>query len=212
MRSLFPVAALPIIAIFLFGLTGCSLFPKPQSQRTFLLSPLSPVAPEESAPTVTKTRPALTLRLAMPDASAPLNGSNILVMPAPQEYNVYPGVRWRDQAPTLLHEQLIQSFRQHGHWAAVIDDQSRARSDVLLSSYLTAFESRYTQGNPVVVIGLNVQMIDESRLEVLAERYFEIHHPSPDEQVETVVETFGKATDELSRQLIDWTFVQMSEH
>ncbi len=208
MKSAFPATALAMVTILLIGpLTGCSLFPKPQSQRTFLLSPLPAQAAAESVETILP----VTLRIGKPDASAPLNGSNILVMPAPREYNVYAGARWRDQVPTLLYDRLTQTFRQRGRWAAVVDEQSRVRSDVLLTSHLTAFESRYTQGSPVVVIGLNVQLIDEARREVLAERYFEIRQPSDDKRVEAVVEAFGQATDELIDQLISWTLMEMGQ-
>lgn len=209
MRSVLPVAALAIIATLLLGsITGCSVFPKPQVQRTFLFSPLPPLPAVQVA---VETMLPVTLRLATPDASAPLSGSNILVMPAPQEYNAYAGVCWRDQVPTLLHDRLVQRFRQQGRWTAVVDEQSRVRSDILLTSYLTAFESRYTQGNSVVVIGLNVQLINEARQEVLAERQFEIQQPSSDQRIEAIVETFGRATDELIHELIDWTLKHMSE-
>ena len=40
---------------------------------------------------------------------------------------------------------------------------------------------------------------------ILASRRFEIRQPSASPQLESVVAAFGQATDELSRQLQDWT-------
>jgi cholesterol transport system auxiliary component len=55
------------------------------------------------------------------------------------------------------------------------------------------------------VIHLDVRLIDSGRQRVLATHRFEVREPSAGESVDAVVEAFGRAADDLSRQLVDWT-------
>ncbi|WP_372610281.1 ABC-type transport auxiliary lipoprotein family protein [Halomonas sp.] len=179
-------------------LPACSLLTEREPVRLFMLA----------EPTLETSREApldQALRVDTPSAGSPLNGPRLLVMPSPGELQAYAGARWRDDAPLLLRDALIEAFRLDGRLTTVVDDASRARSDATLTSHLSAFHSRYRDGRPEVVIRLDAQLLDEGSREVLASRRFEVVVSSRDESIEAVVAAFGRATEALSRQLVEWT-------
>lgn len=200
-----PHLAMSLLALSLLVLLpACSLLTEGEPVRLFML-------PE---PTLEVSREApldLALRVDTPSAGSPLDGPRLLVMPSPGELQAYAGARWRDDAPLLLRDTLIEAFRLDGRLATVVDDASRARSDATLTSHLGAFHSRYREGNPEVVIRLDVQLLDEANREVLASRRFEAVEPSDATGIEAVVEAFGRATDTLTTQLVDWTLARMAD-
>ncbi len=106
---------------------------------------------------------------------------------------------------TRLGETANRLLDTEGRLATVVDDASRARSDATLTSHLSAFHSRYRESGPEVVIRLNAQLLDEGSREVLASRRIEVVELSRGESIEAVVTAFGRATEAMSRQLVDWT-------
>lgn len=204
MRALRPSLALLMTLIAALLLSACSVLPTPTPLRTFTL-PDTPL--EGSADPAL----ALTLRVETPRANTPLDGVRILVQPSAQELKIYAGTRWRDRAPVLLQERLISALRQDGRLSAVIDDSSRARDDMLLSSRLAGFHSRYRQGSPEAVIELDAQLIDSRQGRVIASRRFSLSQPADGENIEAIVEAFGKAADHLDQQVVDWTMTQLNE-
>lgn len=200
-------ARLSILLAVLMTLPACSLLPDQTPQRTFLL-------PATTQPAAPAPAPALdtTLRLETPRAAKLLSGPRILVRPNRQEVSVYAGTRWNDDAPVLLRDRLIEAFRQDERLATVVGEGSRARSDLTLSSDLGAFQSEYN-GNqiPQAVIRLDVQLLDESNRKVVASRRFDVRQPSETSQLESVVDAFGLAADELAAQLVDWTIAHTND-
>ncbi|ATJ83513.1 ABC-type transport auxiliary lipoprotein family protein [Halomonas beimenensis] len=184
-------------------LTGCGLLPEREPVRLFAL-------PVPSLSASAETAGDLTLRVDTPSAGAPLDGPRLLVMPSPGEFQAYAGARWRDDAPRLLRDHLVEAFRLDGRLAAVVDDASRARADATLASHLGAFHSRYRGGNPEVVLRLDVQLLDEASREVLASHRVEAVVPSDDDGLDAVVEAFGHAADRLAAELVDWTLSRMA--
>ncbi|MDW7748154.1 ABC-type transport auxiliary lipoprotein family protein, partial [Halomonas sp.] len=174
--------ALPALLMALL-LAGCSLLPEQEPVRLFTL-------PEPSLSASDEATRDLTLRVDTPSAGAPLDGRRMLVMPSPGEFQAYAGARWSDDAPRLLRDHLIAAFRRDATLAAVVDDASRARSDATLASHLGAFHSRYREGNPEVVLRLEVQLLDEATREVLASRRFEAVVASDDDSLDAVVGAF----------------------
>lgn len=200
-----PPLARALACLVLSGvLTGCGLLPQHEPVRLFAL-------PDPSLSTSHDARRDLTLRVDTPSAGAPLSGSRLLVMPTPGEYQAYAGARWRDTAPRLVRDQLIAAYRQDGRLAAVVDEASRARNDVTLASQLGGFHSRHRDGTPEVVVRLEVQLIDETSRKVVVSRRFETVVASNDESLEAAVEAFGRATDQLTRDLVDWTLANLPE-
>ncbi|APE31690.1 hypothetical protein BOX17_12430 [Halomonas aestuarii] len=184
-------------------LTGCSVIPEGEPVRLFTL-------PVPTLPASTEAPRALTLRVDTPGAGAPLDGRRLLVMPSPGELQAYAGARWRDDAPRLLRDHLIEAFRLDGRLAAVVDDTSRAQSAASLTSYLGAFHVRYREGVPEVVVRLEVQLLDEASREVRASRRFETVEESGGDGLEAVVAAFGRAADRLAVEVVDWTLARVA--
>lgn len=203
LRHLRNLAMALLALLLLVLLPACSLLTEREPVRLFLL-------PE---PTLEESKEApldLALRVDTPSAGSPLDGSRLLVMPSPGELQAYAGARWRDDAPRLLRDTLVEAFRLDGRLSTVMDDASRARSDATLTSHLGGFHSRYHEGSPEVVIRLDVQLLDEANLTVLASRRLEVVEPSRDDSIEEVVAAFGRAGDALARKLVDWTLSHMA--
>lgn len=184
-------------------LAGCSVLPPGEAVRLFTL-------PEPSLSASREITRDLTLRVETPGAGAPLDGRRLLIKPAPGEFQAYGGARWRDDAPRLLRDHLIEALRRDGRLAAVIDETSRAQSDAALTGHLGAFHARYRKGTPEVVVRLDVQLLDDSRREVRASRRFEAVVASDDDGLEAVVAAFGRAADRLAIEVVDWTLARLA--
>jgi cholesterol transport system auxiliary component len=180
------------------ALTACTVFPDRPAHKIFQLP--APAMPASSAPAVDGT-----LRVSTPLAIAPVDSARILVKPDAHEIRAYEGARWSNRAPVLLGNHLVESFRQDGRLATVVEDTSGIRSDISLIGDLSRFQAEYVDGSPVVRLQLDLQLIDERTRETVSSKRFEIRHAAGDESVESVVEAFGRASDELARQVINWT-------
>ncbi|MFD2192289.1 ABC-type transport auxiliary lipoprotein family protein [Pistricoccus aurantiacus] len=193
------------IASLVTTLPACTLLSGSTPSETFVL-PTQPIDTSSTAPLET------ILRVATPEANETLKGRRILVMPTANRLKAYQGARWSDAAPGLLRDRLIAAFRQDGRLAGVVGDNSPVKSDVILLSELSAFHSEYRQGKPWAVIRLDAQLIDGARHRLLANRRFSVGIESQDEQLESVVEAFGEAADQLSHQLIDWSLDNIDDY
>lgn len=187
-----------LVALLAGALAACTLIGRRDPLNVYVL-PAADMAASGLAPL------PLTLRLETPQASRALYGARILVMPATHQLSAYQGARWSDNAPTLLRDRLVEAFRQDSRLAAVVDEGDRVGADFDLVSDLRAFQSEYFQDRPQAVIRLDVRLVDSGNQRVRATRRFEVREASADKGVDAVVEAFGRAADELSRQLVDWT-------
>ncbi|ADJ28490.1 ABC-type transport auxiliary lipoprotein family protein [Nitrosococcus watsonii] len=187
-------------------LPACTLLPSSAPLQTFILPPSKPVDASNAAPL------KAILRIATPQANEILKGRRILVMPTSNQLNVYQGARWSLDAPSLLRDHLMDVFRRNGRLAGVIGENNPVDSDFLLLSELHAFHSEYRGKKPWAVIRLDVQLIDSTSRDLLASRRFSVPVESQDERLESVVEAFGQAVDELSRQLVEWSLINIANH
>ncbi|SFT97950.1 ABC-type transport auxiliary lipoprotein family protein [Halomonas saccharevitans] len=183
-------------------LAGCSVIPKSEPVRLFTLPAPTLLASSEAAR-------ELTLRVDTPGAGAPLDGRRLLIMPTPGEFQAYGGARWRDDAPRLLRDHLIEALRRDGRLSTVIDETSRAQNDAALTGHLGAFHARYREGNAEVVVRLDAQLLDDRSREVRASRRFEAVMASDGDGLEAVVAAFGRAADRLAVEVVDWTLAQL---
>ncbi|WP_043237534.1 ABC-type transport auxiliary lipoprotein family protein [Stutzerimonas azotifigens] len=185
----------------LAALSACSLLPEAEAVRVFGL-PEPAIARQAAGPA-----PDGVLRVDTPLASRMLSGPRIAVVPQGSQISSYAGARWSDAAPRLLRDQLIEALRQSGRVASVVSEESNLAADRVLVSDLRAFQARYVDGRPEVLIRLEAQLADGNR-QVLASRQFEVRQPSEGEAVEEVVVAFGQASDRLGQALVDWVATQ----
>ncbi|MEE4608858.1 MAG: ABC-type transport auxiliary lipoprotein family protein [Desulfobacteraceae bacterium] len=197
------ITVIVVLAALIGALSACSLIGRREPLKIYVL-------PAAALPAADLDPLPLTLRIDTPQANRALYGSRIVVMPTTHQLSAYQGARWGDNAPSLLRDRLVEAFRQNGRLAAVVDAGDRVSADFDLVSDLGAFQSEYVQGKPQAVIRLDVRLIDSGRQRVLAARRFEVRETSANESVDAVVEAFGRAADDLSRQLVDWTLERIA--
>jgi len=188
------------LATLLGTLAACTLLPEAEPIRVYLLPTSEALAGQQGE------RLQQALRIHTPHASRILAGPRIAVVPDGNQISSYQGARWSDAAPTLLRDRLIEQFRRSGPVAvAVSNEDSNLFAELELFSDLRAFQSEYVDGQPRVLVRLDAQLVSAVDQRILASRHFEIRQPSASPQLESVVDAFGQASDELSRQLQRWT-------
>ena len=186
-------------------LAACSVLPEAETLRIFLL-PTAPVEPQASEPTRQQA-----LRINTPQASRILASQRIAVVPQGNEISAYGGARWSDAAPVLLRDRLIEGFQRDGRMPSVSNEDANLYADYSLHSDLRAFQSVYVDGKPVVLITLDTRLVEVNTQRTLANRRFEVRQPASDTGIEQVVEAFGKASDRLSREVVDWTLANTQQ-
>ncbi|PMR77469.1 ABC-type transport auxiliary lipoprotein family protein [Billgrantia endophytica] len=187
-------------------LTACALVPERDPMSLYSL-PSTPLPTASSGETGSLER---TLRLATPRAGGLLDGSRIVVVPAPNQPQVYQGVRWSDASPVLLRDRLIDAFQEDGRVSRLVHADTPLSADLELTSDLRAFQSEYRNGHPEVVIRLDARLVDASSQQLVASRRFTHRRSADDTTIPAVVDAFGTAADQLSRELVDWTVEQLA--
>ena len=72
-------------------------------------------------------------------------------------------------------------------------------------SDLRQFQTRYQGEQASVIIELDAKLIDPSTREVLAAKRFSIRQPLQDTAIESVVNNFGTASEQLASELLAWS-------
>jgi cholesterol transport system auxiliary component len=181
---------------------GCSILPKAETPRVYLL-PAAPAARPAATASV-----AWTLRIATPTAPRALDNARIAVVPEANTISVYAGARWADSVPHLVRDRLADAFRDTGRVRAIGTDDGNLGADYELDGSLAAFQTEYIDGKPTVVIRFDAIVASTRRHQMVATRRFEVREPVDGKQVPQVVEAFGRAMDTLARELTAWTLEQ----
>ena len=177
--------------------SGCTVFPNPEPPRVMDLAVV------QTAPAA-EQRIQASLRVDTPYASEPFNGSLILAKPTPQEFRAYEGTRWRDTAPVVVRDTLVNSLRQSGAYTNVITDTNPAQAELTLVTELSAFHSETPESGPQVVIELHLQMIHNRSRARLCTRSVRVVAPASGTSVDQIVEAFGTAGSNLAARVIEW--------
>ncbi|HEY9133987.1 MAG TPA: ABC-type transport auxiliary lipoprotein family protein [Dyella sp.] len=185
----------------LLSLAACSVLPKAESPSIYRL-PASAI-PRNQAPTLGRS-----LRIDTPQAERMIDSARIVVLPEDNVISNYQGARWSDNGPTLLRNRLLDAFRDDGRIAALSSDDAGLQADDSLSGDLRAFQSEYRGGLPTVVIRYDARLVHTNGLRIVAARSFEVTEPVNGKAVPEVVAAFGRASDRLASQVVDWTLHQ----
>lgn len=196
-RALPNVAALCLLAM----LSGCTIFPPSEPLQVYLL-PSQTVAASPAAGV------SWSLRINQPQTSLALNGARIAVRPEGNQISSYAASRWSDPAPRLLRNHLLNAFQNDGRVAALSSDDDNLQADFSLGGELQAFQSEYRQGSFNVVLRLQARLIDNRSQRIVASQRFAVSQAVSGSQVPAVVEAFGRASDQLAAQLLNWTLQQ----
>lgn len=140
-----------------------------------------------------------------PRAISPLDGSHIAVMPAAGELQTYKGARWRDTAPVMIQQLLLEAFQDAG-LGGTGDPANVLHADFALQSTLQDFQAEYRGAKiPIVVMRLQMQLVDNGTGRTLASRAFAIEQTCAGAGVPEVFAAFQAALDQLLQQVVAWT-------
>ena len=195
----------PLFIATLLALGGCSLLGE-RTPVTLYDLPAEPLTPSSGSAI------DLTLRLATPGASGLLVSPRILVVPQPNQPQVYSGVRWVNNMPQLLRDRIADAFLEDGRLPRLIHAESMVSAEVELISNLRAFHSEYVNGTPEAVIILDARLVDARSQHLIDGQRFTHRHPASSEAIPDVVAAFGVASDNLMRDLVDWTLQHQVSH
>jgi len=191
-------AALTAVLATVAALSACTLLPKPDAQKMYVL-PASPTSAHTAAPT------EWSLRVGTPLAIAPLNSNQVIVQYPNASLASYHGIRWADRAPVLLRDRLAQTFGDSGLFSAVVAGSATASTDLELAVTLRAFQLEDPAGHAHASVRLEAQLFDARTLQLLGAQPFAqslvVHNPNdPD----AVIAAFGGAVDDVARAMITW--------
>ncbi|MDF3867366.1 ABC-type transport auxiliary lipoprotein family protein [Pseudomonas denitrificans (nom. rej.)] len=198
------MTALPRLlgAAALISLLGaCSILPEAETPDFYLL-------PAAQQPARSNAAVNWSLRVSAPTASLALDSNRIAVVPQGNQLSSYQGARWSNRAPGLLRDRLLDAFTASGSIPALSSDETSLQADFDLTGELRAFQSEYQNGKPVVHIRYDARLVRTLGQRIVASRSFEVRQPVDGKQVPEVVSAFGKAADQLSGQVVQWTLQQ----
>lgn len=196
--------AVVLAAIAFTGLAACSSLLSGKQQ------PFTIYTPGYGAADATREGPRVDWQLLVetPQASDALNTSRILAMPAPGVIEVFPGARWRDPAPALVRDLLVQGFEDSGRILGVGGSASGLRGDLALSLELRAFQVDYSGTAPKARVALQARLLDFTSNRVLAARSFDAATPVAGRQAADAFAGIQAALNEVVPEVVDWTLKQ----
>ncbi|MCE1117587.1 MULTISPECIES: ABC-type transport auxiliary lipoprotein family protein [Pseudomonas] len=196
-----PSPRLLALAVALSLASACSILPKNEPVDIYRLPVHQAVG--------SATPASWSLRLNKPLASEALAGPRIAVIPQGDVISSYKGARWSDPVPMLVRNRLLDGFQRDGRVQRLSADDANLQADYELGGELQAFQSEYRSAEQVeVVIRYDARLVQGRSQRILASKRFEVRQPLTDKQVPAAVAGFGAASDQLARQVIDWTVSQ----
>jgi len=193
----------PIYPLFFaLFISGCSILPKTELVHIYKL----PITTTDSKPQTAKLN--WSLRINTPHASKHLDSLRIVVMPTSNQINNYQGVRWSERAPILLRDRILDTFQRNDHIKIITSDNTSFNVDAELTSDLHAFQSEYYNGKPEVRIQIDMYLLENKNQRVLASHRFEVLIASKNADIQSVMQAFGQASDNLSNEIVSWIFNQ----
>ncbi|MGY2401188.1 ABC-type transport auxiliary lipoprotein family protein [Pseudomonas sp. SDO5271_S396] len=189
-----------IVPVALALISACSILPKADPSNVYRLA---------SAQTSSQGTPvSWSLRVNKPQTSEFLDSPRIAVVPNGDLISSYAQSRWSDPAPVLLRNRFMDGFQRDGRVTLLSTDETNLQADYELGGQLQAFQSEYHGSAVEVVIRLDARLVRGSDQRIIASRRFEVRQPVADTQVPEVVATFGRAGNQLNKQVVDWVVQQ----
>ncbi|HLV77255.1 MAG TPA: ABC-type transport auxiliary lipoprotein family protein [Marinobacter sp.] len=179
------------------SLSACTIFPQAEPPRLMELSAPERISQAEQMIPV-------ALRVDTPLASEPLESTRILVKPSPYEFQALPQFRWRDTAPVVVRDYLIQGLRQSAGFNNIMTDTSPATAAYTLVSELSGFHAEVRRSGTIVVVHLHAELLDNrtrNSLCVLDERQEALVSGAG---IESLMAAFSDSASALSGRVTDW--------
>jgi len=180
-------------------LSACSILPEHEAPRLVGLAP-------PSSPTQFDETSEASLRIDTPLATAPFDSTRVLIKPDTYEFQALPGARWRDSAPVLLREYMVQYFRQSGGFDSVLTDTNPASAELILISELSGFHAAVKSGRNTVVLNLYTELLDNRTRVSLCTQDHQIQIPANSTTPSDLMAAFSAGAEALSEQALVWAF------
>ncbi len=191
--------AITLLALLALPLSGCAVL---GGASEYAIYAPQPQIADPSARTVV----AWQLQVQEPYAGETLTAPNLLVMPTPAVYEVFPAARWRDPPPALVGTLLLQAFEQSGRIVGVDRAASGVNADFVLSSELRDFQIELAGGTPHAKISLHARLLGFADNRIVAARTFEATAPAAAQDAASAAQAIEAALAQLLPQVRDWTF------
>lgn len=201
MRSLRTLA----VAVIATGLLGCSLLIDRRGEVTVY----APAIEQQGQPGVSQRAHAWQLVVAQPHAIAPLDGTHIVVAPVPGEIEYYKGARWREAAPAMLQDLVLQALHDFSGLSSAVAPASGVVADYLLLSDLRDFQAEYRGAKtPIVVVRITLQLVRYADASVVAARTFAVEEPCRTERIADVFAAFQSSINKLLLDVVEWSVAE----
>ena len=181
-------------------MSACTVLPESEPPRIVGLGDITPQQAAYQSP-----RP-VSMRVDLPLASAPFDGTLVLIQPSNWEFQALPDTRWRDTMPVLVHDQLVQSLRAGNGFDNVLAANSAANADVSLLPELRGFHARNTGQGTVVVINVYYELLQDQTREILCVLDEKQVIPAQDTEVASLVAAFSQGTAKVATNTAQWAF------
>lgn len=190
---------LALLALIAFPMTGCALLGGAAEYAIYAPQP-------QIASPSDKAVVAWQLQVQEPYAGETISAPNLLVMPTPAVYEVFPAARWRDPPPMLVGTLLLQAFEQSGRIVGVDRAASGVNTDYVLSSELRDFQIEIIAGAPRAKVTLHARLLGFADNRIVAARTFEASVPAAAADATSASNALESALSQLLPQVRDWTF------
>jgi len=137
-----------------------------------------------------------------PTALAPLDGTTILVRPAPGEAARLPDAQWEDRLPKLMQARILQSFENANRLRMVGRPADKIATDYVLLTELRAFEISAADDSAVVEVAAKI--VAEGSGRIVAARVFRVTMPTPAMQGPGAVAALNEAFVKVATELVLW--------
>jgi len=199
-----PFGSMLLVATAL-ALTGCSFFSSKQPMAIYALEPRLPAA-TGAAPV------AWRLTVARPRANSQLSSPRILVMPAAGVIQIYPQAQWRDPAPALVGDLLLESFESSGRILGVDRANSGVDADYQLNTELRDFQLELQPGPPHAVVRIYARLLSTADNRIVAAQLFEIEVPAAGVAIDDTIAALNLAVNTQLPRITAWTFQQAEQN
>ena len=153
---------------------------------------------------------ARSLVIEPPGASGALDTDRIMIRPNPVQAQYLPGVRWTDQAPTMLQNVLLRAFEDTNALRYVGRRPLGGLGDLALISELTDLQAEIgPDGEATARIRVTARLVRESDAAVLSSRSFQASAPVASTETMEVVQGLNAASDAVVGEMVVWVLRQI---
>lgn len=186
-----------LVTLSLYLLSGCSSHTPAITQYS--------LSPSYSKAHISDSKSNKSIKLITTETLSSLNTKAIRYTLPTLESGAYLYARWSDTPAMMLNRLLASSLENEKIFPIIITSHSSTQSDWVLESELLTYEHRFI-GNrsSQAVIDIVCRLIDTKSKQPIAAKRFTITVDAPSEDIRGGVNAFQRASEELTRQQIEW--------